>query len=128
MGVDIRRYCQSCDICQRTIPKGRVTRVPLGEMPIIDTPFERVAVDIVGPIKPMTDRGLLVLIDYATWYPEAVPLKSVEEEVVAEEMLVMFTRLGVPKQILTDQGTQFTSSVMKELHRLLSIKPLVTSP
>ena len=40
----------------------------------------------------------------------------------------MVTRLGVPKQILTDQGTQFTSSVMKELHRLLSIKPMVTSP
>ncbi|XP_072019480.1 uncharacterized protein [Amphiura filiformis] len=131
MGADIRRYCQSCDICQRTIPKGRVTKVPLGEMPIIDTPFERVAVDIVGPIKPITDRGhryILVLIDYATRYPEAVPLKSIEAEVVAEELLVMFTRLGVPKQILTDQGTQFTSNVMKELNRLLSIKPLVTTP
>ena len=67
-----------------------MTRVPLGEMPIIDTPFERVAVDIVRPIKPMTDRGhryILVLIDYATRYPEVVPLKSVEAEVVAEEML-----------------------------------------
>ena len=131
MGADIRRYCQSCDICQRNISKGRVTKVPLGETPIIDTPFERVAVDLIGPMKPTTDRGhryILVLIDYATRYPEAIPLKSIEAEVVAEELMVMFTRLGIPKQILTDQGTQFMSNIMKELNRLLSIKPLVTTP
>ena len=57
IGADIRRYCQSCDICQRNIPKGRVTKVPLRETPIIDTPFERVAVDLIGPMKPTTDRG-----------------------------------------------------------------------
>ena len=42
----------SCDSCQRTIQKGRVTIVPLGKLPLIDTPFKRVAVDIVGPIEP----------------------------------------------------------------------------
>ncbi|XP_060594061.1 uncharacterized protein LOC132748456 [Ruditapes philippinarum] len=46
--VEVRRYCQSCDICQRTISKGRISKVTLGKMPLIDTPFKRVAVDIVG--------------------------------------------------------------------------------
>lgn len=131
LGADVRRYCQSCDICQRTIPKGRVGRVPLGDMPIIDTPFERVAVDIVGPIKPMTDRGhryILVLVDYATRFPEAIPLKSIETEVVAEALLDMYSRLGIPKQVLTDRGSQFMSGVMKEVSRLLSIKSLATTP
>lgn len=131
LGADIRRYCQSCDTCQRTIPKGRVTKIPLGDMPIIDTPFERVAVDLVGPIKPSTERGhryILVLMDYATRYPEAVPLKSIEAEVVAEELLAMYTRLGIPKQVLTDRGSQFMSGVMKEVNRLLSIHPLATTP
>jgi len=71
---DIRRFCRSCDICQKTISKGRVTRVPLGKMPLIDTPFKRVAIDIVGPIFPHTDRKnryILMLVDYATRYPEA---------------------------------------------------------
>ena len=44
---DVARFCKSCDICQRTIQKGRVTKVPLGKMPLIDTPFKRVAVDVV---------------------------------------------------------------------------------
>ena len=43
-GSDVTRFCRSCDICQKTIAKGRVPSVPLRKMPIIDTPFERVAV------------------------------------------------------------------------------------
>jgi len=47
-GADVTRFCRSCDHCQRTIDKGRVPSVPLGNMRIIDTPFDRVAVDLVG--------------------------------------------------------------------------------
>jgi hypothetical protein len=47
---DVRRFCRLCDICQRTTPIGRTTKVPLCQMPIIDVPFQRVAVDLVGPI------------------------------------------------------------------------------
>ena len=50
-GSEVTRFCRSCDICQRTIAKGRVPSVPLGKMPIIDTPFDRVAVDLVGLIS-----------------------------------------------------------------------------
>ena len=39
---DVSRLCKSCDICQRTIQKGRVTKVPLGKLPLIDTPFKDV--------------------------------------------------------------------------------------
>ena len=52
---DVARFFKYCNICQ-TIQKGRVTKVPLGSMPLIDTPFKRVAVDIVGPIKPHFDK------------------------------------------------------------------------
>ena len=131
MQADITRYCQSCDICQRTLPKGRLTKVPLGNVPLIETPFQRVAIDLVGPIHPMTERGhryILVLVDYATRYPEAVPLKRIDAEAVAEALLGMYSRLGFPKEILTDQGSQFTSGVMKEVSRLLSIRQLTTTP
>lgn len=50
---DIRRYCQSCDICHRTLQKGKVRRVPLERLPLI----KRVAVDLVGPLSPVTDKG-----------------------------------------------------------------------
>ena len=34
---DVARFCKYCDICQRTIQKGRVSKVPLGKLPLIDT-------------------------------------------------------------------------------------------
>ena len=40
----------------------------------------------------------------------------------------MFTRVGVPREILSDQGSQFISEVTKEMCRLLSLKQLVTTP
>ena len=90
------RFCKSCDICQRTIQKGRVTKVPLGKIPLIDIPFKRVAVDIVGPTEPRSDkksRYILTMIDYATRYPEAVALPSIETERVAEALIEMFSKV-----------------------------------
>ena len=54
---DVKRFCRSCDICQRTIPKGKVGKAPLGKMHLIEVPFQRVAVDLVGPIEPRTTSG-----------------------------------------------------------------------
>ena len=128
---DVRRFCQSCDICQRTVAKRRTPNVPLGTVPMIETPFQRVAVDLVGPIFPASDRGhrcILVLVDYATRFPEAVALKSIDTVSVAEVMLSMFSQVGVPREIQSDQGSQFVSGLMKEVSRLLSVKQLVTTP
>ena len=36
--ADIKRYCQSCDSCQRCIPMGKVRRVPLGDPEIPTLP------------------------------------------------------------------------------------------
>ena len=47
--------------------------------------------------------------DYATRYPEAVPLKSIDAESVTEELIKVFARVGVPREIVTDQGANFTS-------------------
>lgn len=117
---DVRRFCQSCDICQRTTPKGRTTKVPLGKMPLINEPFKRVAVDLVGPIQPATDRGnryILTLEDFASRYPEAVVLKGIEAERVAEALVEIFCRLGIPVEMPTDMGSQFTSELIAETSR-----------
>lgn len=93
------------------------------KLPLIDVPIQRVAVDLVGPIQPATDRGnryILTLVDFATRYPEAVALKGIDTEKVAEALIDIFCRIGVPKEMLTDQGMQFTSELMAETSRLLS--------
>ena len=103
----------------------------MGKLPLIDTPSKRVAVDIVGPIEPhfeKRNRYILTMIDYATKYPEAIALPSIETEHVAEALVDMFSRVGIPDEMLTDCGSQFTVEVMKEVSRLLSIQQLTTTP
>ena len=60
-------------------------------LPVVGVPFQRIAMDIVGPL-PRTQRGnrfILVISDYATRYPEAIPLKGVTAAKVAD-MLIDF--------------------------------------
>ena len=100
-------------------------------MPLISTPFSRIALDLIGPLHPPSDDGhryILLVVDYATRYPEAVALKTIDSITVAEALIDIYSRGGVPDEILTDQGTQFVSGIMKEVRRLLSIKQLRTTP
>ena len=56
-------------------------------MPLIETSFQRVAVDLVQPMSPVTDCGkgcILCLADYATRYPKTAALRGIEEERVAD--------------------------------------------
>lgn len=127
---DVRLYCRTCDVCQKTIPKGRISKLPLGKMPLIDTPFSRVAIDLIGPIHPPTDDGhrfILTVVDYATRYPEAIALKKIDTETVAEPLVDIYSRVGVPREVLSDQGKQFTSDLMKEVSGILSVKQLTTT-
>ena len=93
--------------------------------------FKRVAVDLVGPISPASEKGnryILTVVDFATRYPEAVALPKIETEHVAEALLEVLSRVGFPKEMLSDRGTQFPSDMMKEVSQLVSTKQLFTTP
>ena len=86
---------------------------------------------LVGPIHPLSEKGhryIFTLVDYATRYPEAIPLKSISTEAVAEALVDIYSRLGVPEEVLSDMGTLFVSECMKEVSRLLRIRQLTTTP
>ena len=121
----VEDYCRSCPECQQVAPKPHF-RGPLIPLPIISVPFSRIAMDLVGPL-PKSSRGhqyILVILDYATRYPEAIPLRTMASKGIARELVLMFSRVGIP---LTDQGTPFMSRIMKDLCKLMQIKQLRTS-
>ena len=125
---DVDEYCKSCPECQKVTRKG--ARAPLVSMPIIEQPFQRIAMDIIGPL-PKTASGhqyALVICDYATRYPAAYPLRTVTAPKVAEKLMDFFSLHGIPKEILTDQGTNFTSALLGELYESLGVKGITTSP
>ena len=126
---DVAEFIKFCTECQKVSPS-RVKPAPLIPLSTIEEPFSRIALDIVGPLPRSRSghRFILVICDYATRYPEAVPLRSVDAEHVAEELVKLFTRVGVPAEVLTDQGSNFMSQLLREVYHLLRIAPIRTSP
>ena len=85
--------------------------------------------DLVGPL-PKSSRGhqyILVILDYATRYPEAIPLRTMATKGIARELLLLFSRVGIPEEILMDQGTPFMSRIMRDLCQLMKIRQIRTS-
>ncbi|GBO17450.1 Transposon Ty3-I Gag-Pol polyprotein [Araneus ventricosus] len=121
--ADVEKWCRECHACgarkgPKTRTKGRLQRYNVG------APFERMALDILGPF-PVTTKGnryVLVLMDYFTKWPEAIPIPDQEASTVAEELVRSWiSGYGVPMILHSDQGTNFNSALFTELCKLLGI-------
>ena len=69
-----------------------------------------------------------MVCDYATWFPEAIALKSFDAAQIVEELLKLFARVEIPHEILTDQGSNFTSQLLTEIYKMLHVHPIKTTP
>uniref|UniRef100_A0A8C5MCT0 Gypsy retrotransposon integrase-like protein 1 n=1 Tax=Leptobrachium leishanense TaxID=445787 RepID=A0A8C5MCT0_9ANUR len=131
LSEDVWEYCRTCPTCQKMGKTGDHPKAPLHPMPIIQEPFSRVAVDIIGPLPRPSATGkryILTVVDYATRYPEAVALSNIQADTVADGLLQVFSRVGFPQEILSDQGSQFTAELTQQLWRLCGVKALHSAP
>ena len=126
---DVQDWCMRCPTCNRhkTSKSNRAPMKPIytGE------PFERVAMDIVGPLPKTAreNRYILTVVDHFTKHVEAYPLPDQEAVTIARVFLNEFVaRYGVPYVIHTDQGTNFESNLFKELCKTLGIAKTRTTP
>ncbi|XP_078241009.1 uncharacterized protein LOC144586545 [Pogona vitticeps] len=125
IGKQIKEFCKQCDVCQRQGNNRDRTKAKLCPLPVIDTPFKCIGVDIVGPLPKATKRGnrfILTIVDHATRYPEAIPLTNIETNTVADALVGYMSRMGFASEIITDLGTSFTSKLMKWLWQICGIK------
>ena len=104
---DAKKYVWSCDSCQRMGKPIKRDEMPLQPQVLIE-PFEKWALDFVGPINLISKkkRYILVCTDYITKWVEAKVVPRAIEQVVANFLHEdIFTRFGVPREIVTDQGS-----------------------
>ena len=55
-------------------------------------------------------------------------LKSIDAETVADSLIQLFSRIGIPKEILSDQGSNFMSRLLFLMYERLGIQARRTSP
>jgi transposase InsO family protein len=131
VGNDVTAYVRSCLTCQKLSRKAKKDRAPLQNIPLVSEPFTELSLDFIGPIFPPSSSGkrfVLVVTDNATRWPEAVAMTSQRADKVADELMAMFSRLGVPRIIRSDRGSNFTSQLVTELEKRMGCAPRFTTP
>lgn len=130
MYQDVQEYCKTCSECQMVALVRKSDRSYLQPLPIIGTPFDHIGMDIIGTlVKSISGHQFaLVICDYATRYPEVYPLRSIQVKHIVRCLIDLIARVGVPSEIITDQGTNFMAKLMKLLYKQLGIKGIRTTP
>ena len=126
---DTVKFCKTCQNCN-TYYRGKLPRAGALQPVLASAPFERLCIDLSGP-HVRTPRGsvyILACIDVFTKWVEAFPIPNKEASVVARVLVEqVFCRYGTPLSLLSDQGNEVDSSIMREVCQLLQIDKLHTS-
>ena len=125
----IRSVINECDTCANKSYGGH--NIPSGALPKHDVkPREFVAIDIVGPLPCVRNyRYILTMLDHNSRYLEAVPLQRIDATAVANAFLKhLVYRHGPPRILHSDRGTQFESSVMKQVLQEIGTQKSRTTP
>ncbi|XP_043604719.1 uncharacterized protein LOC122577454 [Bombus pyrosoma] len=130
MKKEIQEYVRACKECQLK----KLTRIKTKQpMVLTDTPgraFDKISMDIVGPL-PKTQREneyILTIQDLLTKYSLGIPIKGTSSAEIADVFIKQFIcRFGSPRAILTDQGANFTSSLIKKVAKKFRIKRYTTT-
>ena len=126
---DVEKYISKCESCQRN----KLSRRNKAPLIITDTPtkpFEKCALDIVGPLTETTNgnKYLLTFQDNLTKFSKAIPIANQEANTISKEFVTKIVlEYGLPDKILTDQGTNFMSEIFKNTCKLLKIEKIKTT-
>ena len=113
MAQDVEKHCRECLACQKSkLPKP--TKAPLVSMPI-GKPWQMVAVDILEvPVSNKGNRYLLVVQDYFTKWADAIPLRNQTAATITEKLVKLFSVMGLPDILHSDQGRNFESTLLQQ--------------
>ena len=130
MTVDIRNYVRSCEECQFRKTPTTSTHSFQGSLPVPETIFHTIAIDIVGPL-PTTEEGYKYIVSvtealskFAITYPIR---EASDEEIMAKLERKVFCIFGPPKVILKDQGTNLNSIHCNHVYDSWGIKSVRTT-
>ncbi|KAM0730356.1 Retrovirus-related Pol polyprotein from transposon 412 [Formica fusca] len=126
---DVEKYISKCEFCQKN-KLSRKNKVPLIITDTPTNPFEKCALDIVGPLTITTNgnKYLLTFQDNLTKFSKAIPIPNQEANTVSKEFVTKIVlEHGIPEKILTDQDTNFLSEIFKNTCKLLKINKIQTT-
>ena len=93
--------------------------------------FDIIHVDLIGPVSIKSTRGhlyVLTAVCSLTRWPMAVPLKTLQAKELCDALVSLFTTCGIPRVVISDNGTNMVAELTKELYNRLGIQLRTSTP
>lgn len=123
MDHSIEELVKSCPDCQAIGKAPPVTPLQPWERPT--RVFQRLHIDFAGPFQ---GAMFFVVVDAYSKWPCVSILQSTTVEKTINELRQLFAAYGIPEQIVSDNGSQFTSEPFAIFMKMNGIRHTLTAP
>lgn len=120
---EIEALVKSCAACQAVKVASSVT--PLHPWIWPAKPWQRIHIDKVGPFR---GKMFLVIVDAHSKWPEVCEVSSATAEATVTVLHRLFSRFGLPSQLVSDNGSQFVSAVFEKFLKQNGVKHIKSAP
>ncbi len=131
MSSDVKDYVRSCDVCCRSKESRHKPYGFLQPLPISSRPWSSISMDFITDLPNSNGfTCILVVVDRLTKMCNLIPFKSIpsSEETAIAFRNSIFRSHGLPDEIITDRGTQFTSKFWSALCKSFHVNLKFSSP
>lgn len=119
---DIEFFVKRCDHCQSNGPNEPQT--PLNLWNTLEKVWDRIHIDFCGPYDGM--QWFVVIDAFSRWL-EILPMAHANSTNAINSLRQLFSRYGLPRQIVSDNGAQFTSAEFKSFCHTNGVKMIFTT-
>ena len=120
---DIATIVQQCNDCQKS--RNKPQPAPLHPWDWPKMPWQRIHIDFAGPFM---GKMFLIVVDSHSKWIEVEVMSSITSEATIEKLRDMFARHGIPQQLVSDNGSQFTSNEFSDFMKGNGIKHTLVAP
>ena len=121
MSIDIENFSKECEACARFSKCNNSAPLePVAEK--VSEIWHTIGIDFTGPSSALRDNTLFTIIDYASRFPFAIPVRSSDAKSVVDCLKNIFSIFGIPKIIVSDNGPAFISREFKQFTNKCYIK------
>lgn len=124
-GIDaeIEEEARGCPDCQNVRNMPQIA--PLHPWDFPEEPWQRIHIDFAGPVE---SHMFLVIVDAHSKWPEVAVMNSTSSEKTIEELRSVFSRFGIPQQLVSDNGPQLVSEEFQFFLLLNGIQHIRSAP
>ena len=129
MDAEVEETVKNCEVCSANDKTVRARSTPLQPVSLPAAAWDKIGIDFIGPMEaPRSQRYAVVLVDYFSKWVEVGFCAEPSSQAVIEFIETIASREGYPREIVSDNGTHFTSSDFRQYLREVGVRQIRVTP